>query len=396
VPPLNAPTDLVCTKFAAELAMTWINNDDYDTLTIVANGNQVANLPTDAENYESVDLPPGFYTYQVIATGRGDEKSVFCQFSVHDPADQIARLTGINLFKTDESGEVNVSERWNTLYLDEAWDLGVYEGPPVTDAVGFDSARWLNDPTDLTLDFEIAACRQRTFTFHAGRFFSFENYFGINLFFDGSEESGSPAISAVAFSDADGPGGNVEPFVANGASETMGWPSLELTPGAATLTYHNPNLDVSVTLTDFSVYPQTALNVDLGSNMAPGNRQVTEGPDGLSDLIGQFTVRVEVTDGNIDCDAEPQFIRGDSSADGLADISDAIISLEFLFLGTQSPTCEKSVDVDDSGLMDLNDPISLLEHLFLGDPAPSAPYPGCGVDPSEDGLSCEEFAPCEA
>ena len=128
--------------------------------------------------------------------------------------------------------------------------------------------------------------------------------------------------------------------------------------------------------------------------LAPGNNRATDGPDGLVDMIGQFTVRVDVTDGNIDCDALPQFIRGDSSADGFADLSDAIVTLEFLFLGTTMPTCEKSVDVDDSGLMDLNDPISLLKLLFLGDPPPGAPYPACGVDPTDDGLTCQEFAPC--
>jgi len=88
------------------------------------------------------------------------------------------------------------------------------------------------------------------------------------------------------------------------------------------------------------------------------------------------------------------FRRGDVNVDGLFDIADAVGILRRLFLGEAPPTCLGSADVDDSGGIDVTDAIALLNHLFLGAAAPPPPYPGCGVDPTVDGLGCLSFALC--
>ena len=53
-----------------------------------------------------------------------------------------------------------------------------------------------------------------------------------------------------------------------------------------------------------------------------------------------------------------------------------------------------TADVDDNGKNEVTDVIYVLNHLFLGGPVPKAPYPGCGPDPTSDGLTCEAFEFC--
>ena len=88
------------------------------------------------------------------------------------------------------------------------------------------------------------------------------------------------------------------------------------------------------------------------------------------------------------------FTRGDVDQGGRIDITDAIRILEKLFAGGQGVGCDDAADVDDDGILTVSDPISLLGALFHGGPAPSAPFPGCGEDPTADGLSCAAFEAC--
>jgi len=87
--------------------------------------------------------------------------------------------------------------------------------------------------------------------------------------------------------------------------------------------------------------------------------------------------------------------RGDANADGRTDLSDAITTLNYLFLGTAALSCLDAGDADDSGGLNITDAIYLLGHLFLGGPAPPAPgIEDCGTDPTDDALSCEAQPQC--
>ena len=90
---------------------------------------------------------------------------------------------------------------------------------------------------------------------------------------------------------------------------------------------------------------------------------------------------------------EPAFVRGDPNGDGWLDISDSVTILLYLFdaglLG-----CQDSADADDTGTVDITDAILLLNHLFLAGSPPSAPTGACGVDPTEDALTCDEYTDC--
>ncbi len=89
---------------------------------------------------------------------------------------------------------------------------------------------------------------------------------------------------------------------------------------------------------------------------------------------------------------EGAFLRGDCNGSGVLDISDAINTLSFIFLGTFTPQCRDGCDYDDNGELEITDAIASLSNLFLGGPPP--PPPGkdnCGPDPTVDGLDCRQI-----
>jgi hypothetical protein len=86
------------------------------------------------------------------------------------------------------------------------------------------------------------------------------------------------------------------------------------------------------------------------------------------------------------------FIRGDSNGDGEPDISDAVFSLSYLFLGGRAPPSLAAADSNGDDEIDISDPTYLLNFLFLGGPAPPSPFPVCGFseDPGDITLDCIE------
>ena len=118
----------------------------------------------------------------------------------------------------------------------------------------------------------------------------------------------------------------------------------------------------------------------------PGDFRLTTKPRSIA------ISRAGIIGGNDD----PEFLRGDVNANGNVDFTDAIAHLEFLFLGLGEIACEDAADANDDGMSDFTDAIRSLTVLFLG--GVIIPDPGtrdCGPDPSDDGLACESFVPCE-
>ena len=84
---------------------------------------------------------------------------------------------------------------------------------------------------------------------------------------------------------------------------------------------------------------------------------------------------------------KPSFRRGDSDASGVAQLTDAVFTLNWLFNGGEEPSCRDAVDTNDDGTVNIGDPIALLGYLFLGSAPPPAPgLDSCGEDPTEDDL----------
>jgi hypothetical protein len=123
------------------------------------------------------------------------------------------------------------------------------------------------------------------------------------------------------------------------------------------------------------------------------NRSLSLLPDGSRD--GCFLVSDRVTPREPNRASPAEFVRGDSNADGALDVSDAVATLGVLFLGAKAPWCMDAGDATDDGYFDISDAVTTLNFLFLGGPALPEPRAGtCGVDPSDDGLGCESYAPC--
>jgi len=89
------------------------------------------------------------------------------------------------------------------------------------------------------------------------------------------------------------------------------------------------------------------------------------------------------------------FVRGDDDVDGELTISDPILSLCYQFADCPLPSCMDASDVDDDGEINISDPIRNLCYQFADCDPPAAPFPNCGPDPTEDGLDCASYPPCE-
>jgi hypothetical protein len=85
------------------------------------------------------------------------------------------------------------------------------------------------------------------------------------------------------------------------------------------------------------------------------------------------------------------YVRGDSNADGRLDISDALTTLGYLFLGEDAPPCARAMDSNADGRVDLSDPVLVLGVLFLGVGGLDGT---CTFDRPRDGapLECRETA----
>jgi len=92
------------------------------------------------------------------------------------------------------------------------------------------------------------------------------------------------------------------------------------------------------------------------------------------------------------------FRRGDANGDGMTNLSDAVYTLNFLFLDGPEPGCLEAADSDDNGMVNLTDPVRLLNYLFLSGPAPAPPGAGpgdCGEDPARSPrLGCRSYSRC--
>ena len=108
----------------------------------------------------------------------------------------------------------------------------------------------------------------------------------------------------------------------------------------------------------------------------------------VSALLAGRVRRVDGTAPNV---VAPRFIRGDCNSDLEANLTDAVVLLNALFLGTGTPPCREACDADDDSNLQLTDAVFLLNHLFLGASPPPAPHPDCGIDPTSS-LSCDRTA----
>jgi hypothetical protein len=83
----------------------------------------------------------------------------------------------------------------------------------------------------------------------------------------------------------------------------------------------------------------------------------------------------------------PGFLRGDANGDGTVNMSDAVFTLWYLFMGGETPSCLEAADTNGTETVDIADGVYELQWEFGGGPQPPRPFPDCG--PAELSLGCE-------
>ena len=84
-----------------------------------------------------------------------------------------------------------------------------------------------------------------------------------------------------------------------------------------------------------------------------------------------------------------KFLRGDVDLDLELSLTDAVVTLRFLFQGGLTLTCLDAADTDDDGEVSLTDAVVTLLFLFQGGSPPAPPHPTIGEDPTtSDPLDC--------
>lgn len=92
--------------------------------------------------------------------------------------------------------------------------------------------------------------------------------------------------------------------------------------------------------------------------------------------------------------ADVHFLRGDVDANSSANIGDAVLILNYLFVTGIAPGCRDAGDCDDNGSINLGDPMNLLLRIFSGAPPLPPPFFSCGPDPTDDALDCQQPPDC--
>ena len=99
------------------------------------------------------------------------------------------------------------------------------------------------------------------------------------------------------------------------------------------------------------------------------------------ETLGFFDVRDEF---------DAPFLRGDSNGDLQVQVTDALHTLNYLFLGGTTPRCFDAADSNDDGEVELVDAVQTLSFLFLT--GTTMPSPGTfipGFDSTADSLYCQ-------
>lgn len=334
VPPVR---DLTCvvveTSAQGPVAvLRWRNAARYDRILVSRNGELVATLSGEATRFNDPGLDPGVYEYSVTAViGNRRSLPAWCRVVVEGPGPRNLLYFSSGIFEPVDP------QRFEEIV------------PELIDGGG--SVQCLASNSRPIQGWSFGVC-------HDPRLLSL-------------------AEATIAGTDtADLNGGDGPTFLVLN----------ELDQGVSMAAIVNEQ-DPSQTLPSANAHSLLRLRYEAGPEGEPGIRYPVRYCETLGDppvaivfVVGGFEVRPETLPGFV---ALPQpirllFTRGDCNADDQMDMTDAIVTLDWLFRGGPEPGCLEAADANASGELNIADPVYNLQHLFSGGPPPPAPYPECG------------------
>lgn len=201
--------------------------------------------------------------------------------------------------------------------------------------------------------------------------------------------AGGAVAVPVSLSVSEVPGEAAPDFIGDPIEvESGSWEiPFEVSPGAESVA-------MRVTVED-GVRPVVLMPDPGFCRSAPTPLELDCNGNGISDSCDLANGTATDVDGDGVLDSCPRFLRGDVDGDGILDLSDAVWTLEYLYLpGTPVPPCVSAVDFDGGGNLDLADAVSLLSFLFLGGIEPPPPYPLCGPSEGPPASVCDQPPGC--
>ena len=88
------------------------------------------------------------------------------------------------------------------------------------------------------------------------------------------------------------------------------------------------------------------------------------------------------------------FVRGDADGNGQVDMGDYFAIRHYLGGQGPVPGCMDAGDANDDGSVTSADATYILGFLYSGGPPPPPPFTSCGLDTTEDAVTCYDYPLC--
>ena len=332
--------------------LSWDNARVYDSIVILRNGEEIDDIPGDADEFTDDDAPLGLQTYEVVPSEGICDPAII----VFDVSDPVAEGENVLVNWGFEDGAL---EPWNTYGNVTVEIVDVLEGANVDE-----------DPVEglHALRIEIPEA-------------------GTNFWDAGFQQSYPFAGGAVY---------TLSAFVKSAEGER----SINFKPERGCCGFAGFGESQFVfgeEWTEFSV-TTPPMPEDVAEGQITFHVAFSAGVfwmDGVRFYEGEY-VPPEFDDPPPP--SRPEFLRGDADNSGAVNITDGVYVLNFLFAGGPGPGCEETGDADNSGATNITDGVYVLNFLFAGGPSPAPPgNVECGPDTDAIGsagdLGCETPPP---
>jgi len=421
------PPSVTCTAVEGTLDVTiaWTNDWQYDTVTILRDGQEVASVPGSPESATDKVPGPGLYTYEVIAQlGDLNAQAVSCQVQVSfvPPPELKSCAVSANqvllswdlpmaydsITVTRDGVELATLPGDAVSYTDELDQAGsyVYEVRASVEGIG------ASEPASCTADVSAAPqvvdlrCEQVGRNVELSWTNAADDYTSIEILQDGGVIAALPGDSRSYTLTSVPPGTyTFEVRALYGPLSPESVPACELTmpvwaPENLTCLAENRNVALTWTnptiYTKFEIYRNGELLVTLGGDSTGFQETLQDFGTYEYAVIGYTSLGASAPVSCVLPVVSVLFVRGDVNGDGRVNVADPIFTLGYLFRDGPEPTCMEAANVNDDRSIDIGDVIYILGYIFRGEEPPKAPFPDCGEDPDpENSLGCSYYAPCE-